>query len=547
MATEIVLDSCCHMGRVVYDTKRRRGVFVTPHMDGATGGVSVTPLTEHTHSSQLRGASGHVVTDAQCRHILRPVVVDASSRFWTVKRSRGDEHAFATIIHFPLDELGVAQGQVDAALTSMTAAMTTKGICVNDEHAGGCYVCAGYGAMAKNPPPRSVMGDATKRNVPYLRTTGSSPECLDAMAKVATLMGSVSDQLDCVWPALLASLAKDVLKHPLLGGHFMYPTYSDQRMGNDVAPNGTGCIPSNQVAVRLSEPSSLRTHAVVLHVDRSDAPTKYGFPLIYLCRGMEGREGMGDLLIFEYSWGGRAVRVRTCNPGYATIVVFRADVNLHGNVYPDPFTRLPTEATRDANLEFRDLLMRIVPFQLKQVAELYNDTVASRYVAALLEWGCITDDTPHSTVGEYGIDERTRWCHVGDFWTRMQTKPSEVTVRLTVDRSPIHGLGLFTTAFVEEGTHLGQLSGLSVFFSESKDVAEDWALARAHTRLVLLKRSSAWVVVNIAGSVFEFANSSNDEDGANMQVGLSGRCEACRDIQVGEEIVWWYGTLFGLR
>jgi len=116
-------------------------------------------------------------------------------------------------------------------------------------------------------------------------------------------------------------------------------------------------------------------------------------------------------------------------------------------------------------------------------------------------------------------------------------------------------LGLFVAGKdgLEEGAELGRLSGSIRFESKSRDVAEDWALAQQDDKLVLLRngvcgsdddvRGSSWVVVDVRGSVFEFANCSSSEESANLHVGESGRVVVESDVESGTELVWWYGTL----
>ena len=48
----------------------------------------------------------------------------------------------------------------------------------------------------------------------------------------------------------------------------------------------------------------------------------------------------------------------------------------------------------------------------------------------------------------------------------------------------------------------------------------------------------AVAVVDVAGSVFEWANCAASESDVNLHVGEGG--------SAGDELVWWYGGLFGL-
>lgn len=128
-------------------------------------------------------------------------------------------------------------------------------------------------------------------------------------------------------------------------------------------------------------------------------------------------------------------------------------------------------------------------------------------------------------------------------------------LRVAPSRIPNAGLGLFVAGNhgLEEGTELGRLSGSIRFESQSRDTAEDWALAQQDERLVLLRnsvcgsgdgvRGSSWAVVDVRGSVFEFANCSSSEESANMHVGESGRVSVECDVESGTELVWWYDTL----
>lgn len=69
-------------------------------------------------------------------------------------------------------------------------------------------------------------------------------------------------------------------------------------------------------------------------------------------------------------------------------------------------------------------------------------------------------------------------------------------------------------------------------------------MKRRDDRLVLLVKGRRWHVVDIRGSVFEFANDSKDESRANMHVSPSGKCEVVGSVNAGSELVWWYGDAF---
>ena len=118
-------------------------------------------------------------------------------------------------------------------------------------------------------------------------------------------------------------------------------------------------------------------------------------------------------------------------------------------------------------------------------------------------------------------------------------------VRLKTAPSKIHGVGLFADECLEDGFELGWMSG-RVVFEGSRGACEDWALARAQDRNVLLRHGAGYTVVDVTGSVFEWANCATDEHAANMHVLPSGRVEACSEVESGEELVWFYGELFGL-
>ena len=117
---------------------------------------------------------------------------------------------------------------------------------------------------------------------------------------------------------------------------------------------------------------------------------------------------------------------------------------------------------------------------------------------------------------------------------------------MTVMRSHIRnaGLGLFAPSNLEEGRTLGRFSGSVRFESDFADVAENWALMQADDRLVLLRGGrKRWAVVDVRGSVFEWANCSVDEESQNLHVSEHGWVTTERDVEAGTELVWWYGRL----
>lgn len=156
----------------------------------------------------------------------------------------------------------------------------------------------------------------------------------------------------------------------------------------------------------------------------------------------------------------------------------------------------------------------------------------------------------------FAPEERRSWSsktNRAGIWRRSGSPG--VQLRVAPSRIPNAGLGLFVAGSdgLDEGVELGRLSGSIRFESQSRDTAEDWALAQQDERLVLLRngvcgsddgvRGSSWVVVDVRGSVFEFANCSSSEESANMHVGESGRVVVECDIEPGTELVWWYDTL----
>lgn len=108
---------------------------------------------------------------------------------------------------------------------------------------------------------------------------------------------------------------------------------------------------------------------------------------------------------------------------------------------------------------------------------------------------------------------------------------------------PKAGMGLFAHMYFEEGHVLGRMSGIVRFESECVDKSENWALDQADDRIVLLRAKGRWLVVDVRGSVFEFANCSVDEESANVHVSENGWVTTERDIEKGTELLWWYGPL----
>ena len=99
-----------------------------------------------------------------------------------------------------------------------------------------------------------------------------------------------------------------------------------------------------------------------------------------------------------------------------------------------------------------------------------------------------------------------------------------------------------------EGTVLGRMTGRVMFESNSKSEAEEWALRRRETRLILLRSrrqfESNWCIVDVSGCVFEWSNSSGSESGANVHVSEGGWVSLTEDVEKGDELVWCYGDKF---
>ena len=121
-------------------------------------------------------------------------------------------------------------------------------------------------------------------------------------------------------------------------------------------------------------------------------------------------------------------------------------------------------------------------------------------------------------------------------------------MRIAKSFIPNAGKGLFAAKDIEDGTVLGRFTGSVEFESDSKSEAETWAVERGETRLILLRSGRGaemkWAVVNVCGSVFEWANCSESEHDANVHVSERGWVSAIDDIEDGEELVWWYGDSF---
>ena len=170
--------------------------------------------------------------------------------------------------------------------------------------------------------PRTATDDATARTA------------LRRRAMHALRLLRAARALDRVWTAITNSLSLQVREVPFVGDRFMFPSANEQRAPHAGSLRGAACISCHQVAVRLLEPSSAWRHRCALHVDTGDAPTRYGVPLLYFNRGSLDGDWVGDLLVFEHTHGGRAVRIKVAVSGYVCIVVFRSDICLHGNVFP---------------------------------------------------------------------------------------------------------------------------------------------------------------------------------------------------------------------
>ena len=87
--------------------------------------------------------------------------------------------------------------------------------------------------------------------------------------------------------------------------------------------------------------------------------------IAYILRLMEGSGSAGrpfreqDLLLFERSDGGRAIRIRTATPGFVTLVHANFSKMLHGNVLP--------RNGRRAGEAAGSVLLRLVGYTVKEV------------------------------------------------------------------------------------------------------------------------------------------------------------------------------------
>ena len=70
-----------------------------------------------------------------------------------------------------------------------------------------------------------------------------------------------------------------------------------------------------------------------LHVDRHDCYHRKGSCILYLNPWEHTFHGT-DLLIFERSDGGKAVRLKTMIPGWTCLVFLNSSKQLHGSVFP---------------------------------------------------------------------------------------------------------------------------------------------------------------------------------------------------------------------
>jgi hypothetical protein len=146
----------------------------------------------------------------------------------------------------------------------------------------------------------------------------------------------------------------------------------------------------------------------------------------------------------------------------------------------------------------------------------------------------------------FAADEREKWRHRGNAWGRQPWKGKGRRVSLVVRHSRIAGagMGLFWDDKCDghDGQQLGRFSGQVVHASDSHDDAEDWALEQADDRLVMLRVGGQWAIVDVRGSVFEFANHA-DSECANLHVTSTGIVELQTDVTKFEELTWWYGDL----
>jgi hypothetical protein len=89
------------------------------------------------------------------------------------------------------------------------------------------------------------------------------------------------------------------------------------------------------------------------------------------------------------------------------------------------------------------------------------------------------------------------------------------------------------------------MSGV-VVHTGTKGECAAWGVARGDDRSLLLRHNGVWAVVDVRGSVFEWANGARSEGEANVHVGEHGWVEMRTDVEVGGELVWWYGDAFGM-
>ena len=127
-------------------------------------------------------------------------------------------------------------------------------------------------------------------------------------------------------------------------------------------------------------------------------------------------------------------------------------------------------------------------------------------------------------------------------WRRAPNEHAPCGARLRVAPSAIAGKGLFACSEMTEGTRLGRLSG-RVLIRGERDACEEWAASKRSKRSVLLRDGEGWAVVDVAGSVFEWANHSERE---TLHVSERGEVEVATDVVANEELVWDYGDRFGL-
>ena len=342
-----------------YDVDTRQATFVP----------SGNRLPDHPDADMMTKQRAPVLTNAHADHELRAPLVDASREVWTVHSSNTSE-AFVRVLYVREEAFALQKRFVHDAMDATVIAMT-NGAVVHDEKAGGCYVVGGVACLPVREGTRSVQSPTGRRFVvPYIRKSTLDPSSMNALRKVAPLMGAAARALDRVWTAITNSLSLQVREVPFVGDRFMFPSANEQRAPHAGSLRGAACISCHQVAVRLLEPSSAWRHRCALHVDTGDAPTRYGVPLLYFNRGSLDGDWVGDLLVFEHTHGGRAVRIKVAVSGYVCIVVFRSDICLHGNVFPTLSEWGDGETGDDCSSETHqkvvqhlpDLVMKVIPF-----------------------------------------------------------------------------------------------------------------------------------------------------------------------------------------